>query len=238
MDLNQPTLEFASHFNSRNVGHDRDSSMMQSVYELRYQVYCVECAFLAPENYPDNRESDKYDADCAHFCTFNKNIELVGYVRLIGGLTGQFPFQAQGAKTFADVELPPATECGEISRLMVRSDYRRRPGDLLAGVSIPQHTPQNIERRSPSPQILLSLYRQMYQHSIASGTRYWYAAMEKSLARALLRFNFVFRPIGAEVDYYGPVAPYLADLRELETTLERTNPMLLAWMQRPDTNHS
>ena len=238
MNLDDRTLEFAPNFTSCGVGQDRDLSMMQSVYELRYQVYCVECAFLAPEDYPDNKESDEYDDDCAHFCTYNMDKELVGYVRLVGPQGGQFPFQAQGAGTFPEVKLPPAAECGEISRLMVRNDYRRRPGDLLAGVSMPQHTPQNIERRSPSPQILLSLYRQMYQHSIANGTRYWYAAMERSLARALMRFDFVFRPIGAEIDYYGPVAPYLADLRELETTLEKANPVLLAWMQRPDTKHS
>ena len=231
-------LDFAPYFTSRAVGQRRDLIMMERVYQLRFEVYCLECAFLDPQNYPEHQESDEYDADSAHFCSYNTSEDLVGYVRLVSHVNGKFPFQIQGADVYPEAQLPPPELCGEISRLMVRNDYRRRPGDLLAGVSLPPGTPEGVERRSPSPQILLSLYRQMYQHSVANGTRYWYAAMERSLARALMRFNFAFKKVGPEIDYYGPVAPYLADLRELESALERSNPLLLAWMQQPDVNHS
>lgn len=92
--------------------------------------------------------------------------------------------------------------------------------------------------RKKSPQILLSLYRQMYAFSLNNGIRYWYAAMERPLARALTRMNFGFRQIGPPTDYYGPVALYLADLRELETLLGERDPALLAWMRRPEaTGH-
>jgi N-acyl amino acid synthase of PEP-CTERM/exosortase system len=117
--------------------------------------------------------------------------------------------------------------------LMVRQDYRRRRGDILAGVTIdegaavPAH-----DRRDNSPQILLSLYRQMYLYSRANNICHWYAAMERSLARALARMNFAFRQIGPQTDYYGPVAPYLADLHELEDCVGKHNPSLLAWMKR------
>jgi hypothetical protein len=43
--------------------------------------------------------------------------------------------------------------------------------------------------------------------------------------------HFGFRQIGPSIDYYGPVAPYLADLRELEARLEKRNPALFHWMQ-------
>jgi N-acyl amino acid synthase of PEP-CTERM/exosortase system len=85
--------------------------------------------------------------------------------------------------------------------------------------------------RGHSPQILLCLYRQMYAFSLGNGIRYWYAAMERSLVRVLTRMSFSFRQIGPQTDYYGPVAPYLADLRELEVRLGQSNPALLAWMQ-------
>jgi N-acyl amino acid synthase of PEP-CTERM/exosortase system len=85
--------------------------------------------------------------------------------------------------------------------------------------------------REDSPLILLSLYREMYEYSLENGIRYWYAAMERSLARALTRMGFSFRQIGPATDYYGPVAPYVADLRELETRLGEFNPGLLAWMR-------
>lgn len=90
--------------------------------------------------------------------------------------------------------------------------------------------------RNNTPQILLSLYRQMYAFSLNNGIRYWYAAMERSLARVLTRMNFGFRQVGPPTDYYGPVAPYLADLRELEARVGKSNPALLAWMHHTEAN--
>jgi N-acyl amino acid synthase of PEP-CTERM/exosortase system len=72
----------------------------------------------------------------------------------------------------------------------------------------------------------------MYAYSLQHGIRYWYAAMERALARMLVRMNFGFQQVGPAIDYYGPVAPYVADLRVLESQLGRLNPPLLAWMQR------
>jgi hypothetical protein len=57
--------------------------------------------------------------------------------------------------------------------------------------------------------------------------------MERPLARALARLGFAFQQIGAETDYYGPVAPYMADLRELEVKLGEARPDLLTWMRSP-----
>jgi N-acyl amino acid synthase of PEP-CTERM/exosortase system len=118
--------------------------------------------------------------------------------------------------------------------------YRRRVGDTRAGVAkdfliggayrLHEERPK-WERRNSSPQILMGLYREMYQYSIEANIRYWYAAMERSLLRALARFQFVFRPIGMETNYYGPVTPYVADLRELEQRLGASNPDLLAWFR-------
>jgi hypothetical protein len=48
--------------------------------------------------------------------------------------------------------------------------------------------------------------------------------MESSLWRLLSRFAFEFRPVGPEVDYYGPVTPYLADIQELEQVVFNRRP--------------
>lgn len=118
---------------------------------------------------------------------------------------------------------------------MVRSDYRRRRGDRLSGVTASQNRAAFVgERRHEAPQILLSLYRQMYAYCREHGIRYWYAAMERSLARSLARLDFAFDEIGPETDYYGPVSPYVADLRVLESRLGRCRPELLQWLQRPE----
>jgi hypothetical protein len=54
------------------------------------------------------------------------------------------------------------------------------------------------------------------------------AAMEQSLRRLFARFHFPFHQIGPSVDYYGPVAPFLLDLDELDGALYEKAPWLLA----------
>lgn len=202
--------------------------------ELRYQVYCEECGFLQRESFPDKRERDEYDAHSAHFVTLDRQEDIAGYVRLVlPKLRHAFPFQVQGVTLLDDVVLPPPELSAEISRLIVKNKYRRRHGERApAGVSseeVVSAVPREL--RNPSPQILLNLYREMYAYSVQQGIRYWYAAMERALARLLVRMNFGFQQIGPFIDYYGPVAPYVADLRVLEFQLARQDPALLAWMQ-------
>jgi N-acyl amino acid synthase of PEP-CTERM/exosortase system len=85
------------------------------------------------------------------------------------------------------------------------------------------------DRRGNSPLLLLGMYREMYRYSRQNGIRYWYAAMERSLARSLEKMGFRFVPIGPQVDYYGPVTPHMADLDELLGRLKRENKFLAAW---------
>ncbi len=191
---------------------------------LRYQVYCLECQFLSPDDYPDGLESDAYDATAAHFYAYDEKNELVGYVRLIRPDTKQrFPFQDHCHTSTDKATLPLPGRAGEISRLMVRHDYRRLRGNPVAG-----------ERRHEALQVMLGLYRQMYAYSRTHGIGYWYAAMERALARSLQRLHFGFNAIGPQTDYYGPVAPYLAHLQTLESQLGVRDPDLLAWLQQPD----
>jgi N-acyl amino acid synthase of PEP-CTERM/exosortase system len=232
--------DFAAHFHGSEVKPGRNEALMRRAFELRYDVYCRECHFLNPEDYPDHRESDEYDVQSVHFAAFDRSEGLAGYVRLVcPDAIETFPFQNHCVELLEGVQLPPALKSAEISRLMVREDFRRRRGDLVAGASAEESgAPPANELRDGSPQILLTLYREMYAHSVRNGIRYWYAAMERSLARTLTRMNFGFRQIGPATNYYGPVAPYVADLRELEMGLSQCNPALFAWMQQAPGNHS
>lgn len=210
------------------------AQVLQSALKLRFQVYCIECNFLSPQDYPSGMESDEHDATATHFYAFDADDDLVGYVRLIRpDAQGNFPLHRHCDVSHV-AQLPDPAGAVEISRLMVRADYRRRRGDRLSGVTAEQNRAAFAgERRSEAPQILLSLYRQMFAYCQEKGIRHWYAAMERPLARSLLRYKFAFRPIGPESDYYGPVAPYLADLRELEAQVSAHHPALMQWMRRP-----
>ena len=218
----------------------RARSAMQRIYQLRYQVYSVECGFLEADAFPDGRESDHYDADSAHFCAEDVRGDIVGYARVVPGdpATRRFPWEHHCRQVFEEVALPPPEQAAEVSRLMLRGDYRRlkrgTPG-CEASPYAPRQT--GSDRRSQSSQVVLALFRQMYQHSLRNGIRFWYAAMEQPLARLLARMHFGFRQIGAEADYFGPVAPYLADLRDIEGRLGQDHPALLAWLQKPAVTH-
>ena len=232
--------EFAPLFRSCEVVQGRDNALMQRAFELRYQVYCEEMGFLPAADYPDRCEIDEFDAISAHFCAFNLRGELVGYVRLVPpDLTQTLPFQSHCHDLLAGASLAPPKQAAEISRLMVIHDYRRRRGDVLAGVTVEDDTTGvKHDLRDHTPQILLSLYRQMYAFSLTHDRRYWYAAMERPLARALGQMGFAFTQIGPLTDYYGPVAPYLGDLRELEAQVDQRNPALMAWMRHTEaTDH-
>ena len=231
------SADFAPYFRSREARMDHDEELMRNVFQLRFQVYCMECGFLPPADYPDRLETDEHDRNSAHFCAFNLTDGLVGVVRLVRpDAKRAFPFNSHCATLFEGVDLPPPSASAEISRLMVRKDYRRRPGDTVAGVTVePTVVDPNQKRRDNSPQVLLSMYRQLYAYSVENDIRYWYVAMEEFLARALTKLNFAFRQIGPATDYYGPVAPYLGDLRDFEARLGERNPALLAWLLKPES---
>jgi N-acyl amino acid synthase of PEP-CTERM/exosortase system len=212
-------------------------SALDELYTLRYAVFCEECRFMPPENYPDGRERDGYDPTAAHFCVRNAERQIIGTSRLALVSAGDpFPYEAH-CRAFADFVAPDPAESAEISRLAIHASYRRRAGDSLSGVNPAdmqgprQPGAEGADKRINAPLLALGLYRQMYQYSRANGIRYWFAAMEKPLARVLALYGFRFRPIGPEQDYYGPVTPYLGDLRDLEEHLDSVKPDLLQWFQ-------
>jgi N-acyl amino acid synthase of PEP-CTERM/exosortase system len=202
---------------------------------LRYQVYCLERNFLAAEDYPDSVETDEHDAKAAHFYAFDEAEELVGYCRLVRAGAGlRFPIENHCGLPASRDGVPPPHQTAEVSRLMVRNDYRRRRSDTLSGVTAERNNAAFAgDRRRQAPQVLLHLYRQMYAYSVENGIRHFYAAMERPLARSLMRMNFPFKAIGPEIDYYGPVAPYLANLSELEAQLASERAANLRWLQEP-----
>lgn len=217
----------------------QDSAMLAEIYRLRYEVYCLECHFLDAAEYQDGRETDEFDDCSAHFAAYTHEPQMVGTVRLVQPKDGQgYPFESH-CTVFDDFTLPPREMAGEVSRLVVKKTYRRRRGDSMQGVSkeflderaktASIQPPSGRDQRTNSPLLLLGLYREMYRYSRRNGIRYWYAAMERSLARSLDKMGFRFVPIGPQVDYYGPVTPHMVDLHELIDRLKQENRFLAAW---------
>jgi N-acyl amino acid synthase of PEP-CTERM/exosortase system len=224
---------------SKVLRGNMESFILKEIYALRYEVYCIECAYLDDGNNELGLETDDYD-DCAvHFAAYTLERTIVGTVRLVQPHPDQpYPYEKH-CTVFDDFRPPARAAAAEISRLVVRKTFRRRRGDSLEGISsefAEKGTPASIqptvsraEKRHNSPLLLLGMYREMYRHSRANGIRYWYAAMERALARSLEKMGFRFVPIGPQVDYYGPVTPHMVDLDELDARLRRENKFLAAW---------
>lgn len=233
------------YFNFRRlISEKHEADLFAEIAKLRYEVYCTECKYLDEAEYEDGLEIDHLEHRSVHIAAQNLDGLVVGTVRLVLAKESEnFPF-ADHCSIYPDFKFPPPEECGEVSRLIVKKSFRRRPGDSLQGVSKEfqeKGSAENIgpqtktitgkNRRSSSPLIMLGMYREMYRYSRQNGVRYWYAAMEKGLARLLDRMGFRFIPVGPETDYYGPVTTYIADLRELEVSLRNANKFVLAWFQ-------
>ena len=124
---------------------------------------------------------------------------------------------------------------GEISRLAVSKEYRRRAIDnalFEAGSFVPNALPRYMDdgrdiRRHCEHELVRGLYLLLYHDSKQRGLTHWYAVMAKGLYIILKRWGIPFHQIGAAKDYHGFRAPYLVSIETVEQTLEKKNPDLL-----------
>jgi len=229
------------YFNFRKVMKgNMESLVLKEIYKLRYEVYCLERHYLEASDFKEELETDEYDDCSIHFAAYTLNQDIIGTVRLVQPHPDQdYPWESH-CTTFPQFTCPPRETAAEVSRLVVKKTHRRRRGDSMEGISqdfmekgstksIQPKSTVRRDKRGNSPLLLLGMYREMYRHSRQNGIRYWYAAMERSLARSLEKMGFKFVPIGPQVDYYGPVTPHMVDLNDLNERLKRENKFLAAW---------
>lgn len=205
--------------------------LMES-YRLRLQVYGRECHFIHEEDYPQGYETDELDAHSLHFGGFDLFGNLIGSVRLILPETDSFPIQDHCPGLEVDWSKVSRAECGEISRLTISKLFRRRAHDGL--YYEPQIQDQTVEDKGEQflrrvRPMAFGLYRAMYQECKRLHINYWFALMEKSLWLLLKIHGFVFKPIGPEVDFYGKVTPYVADIREMEKWVHSKFPQFFSY---------
>lgn len=215
-------------FEFRKVGFD-DKEFMEKLYHLRFKVYCHERRFFNAEDYPVEIESDQYDEQSIHFAAIDSDDgEVVGTLRMILPGRYQLPIEKYCPYIKGNDGIHMGKSCGEISRLVITKQLRRRKHDGhyyapqvedIIGVDA-----NNREFRRQAKPMTFGLYREMYLECKKIGVTHWYTLMEKGLWRLLHKHGMLFESIGDEVDYCGPVEPYLASIVDIEKELHERFP--------------
>ncbi len=208
--------------------------LLRKVFHLRYQVYCHECGFLSPDDYPDGLEIDQYDPQSIHFAALDHEDTVVGTIRMImNSEITPFPIEVH-CQPIINKNGFTRNHIVEISRLAMSKKYRRRVDDNLIGMGSYPFAKESSSKDSIQlkdycrrrPEIVLGLYRVIYYECKRHHLTHCFAMMERKLWGILNRVGIPFHQIGEEVDYYGPVIPYVVSISELESHIYQVNPLL------------
>jgi N-acyl amino acid synthase of PEP-CTERM/exosortase system len=209
-------------------------------YRIRYQVYCVERGLFPREAYPSGLEFDRYDPQSIHILARHVGGRPAGTARLVLPSPLGFPMMRHCVfsgiyQHLNDPYHPAHAGYAEISRLSISRDFRRRDGDTVYGgppregySERHQSTASSVFRQAP--EIMIGICSMLYQESKRRGVTHWMVAMERSLYLMLKRLGFRYCQAGPEVDYFGPVRPYVTSIEEFEACLYATFPDTLRYL--------
>lgn len=162
---------------------------LDSVFRLRYQVYCLERGYECQEDYPDGRETDEYDQYSLHFIACS-GTKPVGTVRLILPNPLAFPIEKHCGVDIASISRGD-TRVAEISRLAVSSEALKEGAISKSMVTIG---------------LIRELFHANRLHGL--GIRHVFAVMSGGLERRLKRCGIRFMPAGKPVHYHGARTPF------------------------------
>ena len=194
-------------------------ALRDQVYRIRYQVYCKEMRTEREEQFPDGLESDIFDKFAAHCLLQHRNSGLyAGCVRLVYGGPADSPYLP--FEVYCRDSIYPAVvehvlsrrgSFGEISRLAVPAEFRRRKGEQGSPIPMqfeeqPAHNAE--ERRHQTSYITMGLFLAAAAMGLIRGMNGVFAMMEPRLSRYLRQFGLEFEPAGKEVEYHGRRAAF------------------------------
>lgn len=208
----------------RPVRLDDSEQLLAMSYRLRYQTFCLERLFFSRDAYPMQLESDAFDPASVHVGVLNAENELAGTARVVMPNAAGLPLLRYctlfpGDTTLAD----PANTVVELSRVVIKPRRRTRatssPDGTLAEYLSVSSSLRVSQCGLESDDALAALIKGMYQVTKRLHGTHWIIAIEKALRRRIQRYGLPFRVAGPEVDYFGPVAPYIMSLADLDAVI-------------------
>lgn len=190
---------------------------LREVFGIRYRVYCQEFGYEPLDAFPNQEETDEFDASSLHALVIHKSSGLAaGCVRMVrplqGDSTGTLPFEKNCAgsldlKLIDGLEVQRERVC-EISRLAVDGAFRRRSGEELTRYGVIEGLDCSQQERRTFSMIAVTCFLAATALTDISSNTHVFAMMEPFLPRLLERSGIVFQRVGADIDYHGLRAPY------------------------------
>lgn len=204
------------------------------VFRLRHAVYCKELGYEDPAAFPDGLERDGYDDDAVYMLVRHRaSGRSAACVRLIHNHRTpalRFPFEGPCAgrldKRLLDLDTLDRRHCGEISRLAVHADFRRRVGEADTRVGGDRHTSAGPPRRYPL--LPMGLFLGASALGLNLGLEQAFVMMEPRLARLLSSCGIRFTKVGDVVSHRGLRGPFRIRRDELNDNLSAEPQALLA----------
>ncbi|MCB1790214.1 MAG: PEP-CTERM/exosortase system-associated acyltransferase [Gammaproteobacteria bacterium] len=225
MDLVEPYREFFT------ITLADTDELRKEVFRLRYDVYCRELGWEAAENFPDQLERDIYDDSSRHcLLKHNRSGLFAGTVRMVMTRDSDheptIPLIEHCGDNLYDGPFHPSQmpggSYGEISRLALRSEFRRRNGEQSSPDGHGEHLFEwSQDERRRFPHIALGLYLGASAVGLAEGADGVYAMMEPRLARHLRFAGIRFEQVGDPIEFRGLRAPFYISRKILLRYLSR-----------------
>jgi len=109
--------------------------------------------------------------------------------------------------------------------------YIRRADDKYKHKG-PRRPSEPFSERRRRHEVVLNLYKAIYQESKRRKITHWYAVMTKGIVMLLNKFGFIFEEIGDPVDYHGIRTPYMGTIEKIEQKIMQEHPELYEELNR------
>ena len=192
-------------------------TLRREAFRIRYQVYAEELGWEVKARFPDGCEIDEFDAD-AVICLLRHrpSARFAGCVRLVmrkHDPAAPFPFEL--AMRHAGHPLNASSlgdgwrsGCGEISRIAVVSQFRRRRNERDRPDTDVANSDTATPERRVFPHIAMGLYLGAAAMGLRRGLESVFAIMEPKLARRLRLYGIEFEAVGEPFEHRGTRVPY------------------------------
>ena len=190
-------------------------------YHLRHEVYCHELGF-EPEH-ADEIETDDYDRRSVH-CLIRAvaTQQFIGCARIVrtdpADPHAPLPFEEYCGETLDRSIIDPSrldrSRIGEISRLALIAQYRRRQGEQNKPFSLDNDTDiaPTQGKRVRLPYLTLGLYLALIALAERDNIKQLFLLTEPSLASSISRLGVEVKRIGNPVEHRGTRVPCVIDV--------------------------